>query len=166
EIKVAKAGYYPSISLSGGYAAIDIDEIATMTNATNAGIGISYNLASIFKNKSKVEEARAAKYAHEAGLEAQKDQAKVEIKEAYNAYSLALKKNEVYAEALEQANENYRIVKDKYDNGLSDTDQLLEADVEQLQAQINRVINEADIQLAIYKYAFIQGNIIETLQLQ
>ena len=166
EIKVARAGYYPSISLSGGYAAIDIDEIATVTNATNAGVGISYNLASIFKNKSKVEEAKAAKFAQEANLEAQKDKAKVEIKEAYNAYTLALKKNEVYAEALEQADENYRIVKDKYDNGLSDTDQLLEADVEQLQAQINQVISEADIQLALYKYAFTQGNLIETLQLQ
>lgn len=166
EIKVAKAGYYPSISLSGGYAAIDIDEIATVTNATNAGVGISYNLASIFKNKSKVDEAKAAKFAQEANLEAQKDKAKVEIKEAYNAYALALKKNDVYAEALEQADENYRIVKDKYDNGLSDTDQLLEADVEQLQAQINQVISEADIQLALYKYAFTQGNLIETLQLQ
>jgi hypothetical protein len=29
--------------------------------------------------------------------------------------------------------ENYRIIKDKYDNGLSDTNDLLEADVEQLQ---------------------------------
>lgn len=166
EIKVTKAGYYPSISLSGGYAALEIDDVATVTNATNAGIGLSYNLASIFKNKSKVEEAKAAKYAEEANLEVQKDKAKVEIKEAYNAYQLALKKNEVYMETLEQANENYRIVKDKYDNGLTDTDQLLEADVEQLQAQINQVISEADIQLALYKYAFTQGTLIKTLQLQ
>lgn len=166
EIKMAKASYYPSVSLSGGYAALEIDDVATVTNATNVGIGLSYNLASIFKNKSKVEEAKAAKYAEEAGLEAQKDKAKIEIKEAYNAYSLALKKNEVYTEALEQSNENYRIVKDKYDNGLSDTDQLLEADVEQLQAQINQVISEAEIQLALYKYAFAQGTLIESLQLQ
>ncbi len=166
EIKIAKAGYYPSLSLSGGYAALEIDGVATVTNATNAGIGLSYNLASIFKNKSKVEEAKAAKYADEANLEAKKDNAKIEIKEAFNAYTLALKKNEVYSEALEQANENYRIVKDKYDNGLSDTDQLLEADIEQLQAQINQVISEADIQLALYKYAFTQGNLIKSLQLQ
>ena len=166
EIKIAKAGYYPSLSLTGGYAAIDIDGLATITNATNAGIGLSYNLASIFKNKSKVEEAKAAKFAEEANLDAHKDQAKIEIREAYNAYSLAVKKNEVYTQAVEQADENYRIVKDKYDNGLSDTDQLLEADIEQLQAQINQVIGEVEIQLALFKYAFVQGNLIETLQLQ
>jgi hypothetical protein len=33
-------------------------------------------------------------------------------------YDLALK--QVYNQAVEQASENYRIIKDKYDNGLSD----------------------------------------------
>ncbi len=33
--------------------------------------------------------------------------------------------------------ENYRIVKNKYDNGLSDTNDLLEADLEQLQSKID-----------------------------
>src|SRR5690606_5558787 len=141
-IKIERAGYYPSLSISGGYAALELDDIATITNATNIGIGLSYNLSSIFKNKSKVEEAKAAKSAQEALLEAEKDRAKIEIRKAYNDYNLAVKKEEVFEEALEQADENYRIVKDKYDNGLADTDQLLEADIEELQAQINQTIGE------------------------
>jgi len=166
QIKIERAGYYPSLSISGGYAALELDDIATVTNATNIGIGLSYNLSSIFKNKSKVEEAKAAKSAQEALLEAEKDRAKIEIRKAYNDYNLAVKKEEVFEEALEQANENYRIVKDKYDNGLADTDQLLEADIEELQAQINQTIGEADIQLARYKYVYTQGKLTEVLQLQ
>jgi hypothetical protein len=46
-------------------------------------------------------------------------------------YDLALKQNLVSTIAVEQASENYRIFRDKYD-GLSDTNDLLEADVEQL----------------------------------
>jgi outer membrane protein TolC len=41
---------------------------------------------------------------------------------------------------VEQASENYRIIKDKYDNGLSDTNDLLEADVEQLGSNINKTL--------------------------
>jgi hypothetical protein len=42
--------------------------------------------------------------------------------------------------AVEQSSENYRIIKDKYDNGLSDTNDLLEADVEQLSSKINKAL--------------------------
>jgi hypothetical protein len=50
---------------------------------------------------------------------------------------MLIKQDIVYDEAVEQASENYRIIKDKYDNGLSDTNDL-EADVEQLGSQINK----------------------------
>src|SRR5690606_13657767 len=43
-----------------------------------------------------------------------------------------------------QAQENYRIVKDKYDNGVADTDDLLEADVQLLQSEINLAIGKAN----------------------
>jgi outer membrane protein TolC len=50
---------------------------------------------------------------------------------------------------VEQASENYRIIKDKYDNGLSDTNDLLEADVEQLGSNINKTLARANV---IQKY--------------
>ena len=93
-----------------------------------------------------------------------KDKARIEIYEAQQKYDLAEKKNKVYDEALEQATENYRIVKDKYDNGLEDTDHLLEADVQQLQAKINKVVGNADQALAGYEYLYTQGKLIENIQ--
>jgi hypothetical protein len=45
---------------------------------------------------------------------------------------------------VEQASENYRIIKDKYDNGLSDTNDL-EADVEQLGSNINKTLARANV---------------------
>ena len=71
---------------------------------------------------------------------------------------------QVYKEALEQANENFRIVKDKNENGLADTDDLLEADVQQLQAKINQVVGDADEQLAIYEYYYTTGILLENVQ--
>jgi hypothetical protein len=38
-----------------------------------------------------------------------------------------------------------RIIKEKYDNGLSDTNDLLEADVEQLGSKINKALAKANV---------------------
>jgi outer membrane protein len=164
QIKIAKAAYYPQIGLSAGYYALDIDKVATVTNATNAGISLKYDISSLYKNKTEVEIAKSQKLENELQKASTIDKAKVEISEAFQKYDLAKKKNLVYKEAVEQANENYRIVKDKNENGLADTDDLLEADVQQLQAKINQVVGEADEQLAIYEYYYTTGILLENAQ--
>lgn len=163
-IEISKSNYYPQIALTAGYAAFDLDKVATVTNATNVGIGLKYDLGSLYKNKTNVAIAQAEKAENMAHLESLKDRAKLEINEAYKNFTLTQKKNKVYGEALEQARENYRIVKDKYDNGLSDTDQLLEADVAQLQAEINQVVGEANQQLAVYNYLYYTGTLLDNVQ--
>ena len=164
QIKIAKAAYYPQLEVSAGYVAMDIDKVASVTNATNIGVGLKYDLSSLYKNKAEVEIAKAQKLENEMQKETTIDKAKVEINEAFQKYDLAKKKNNVYKEAVEQANENYRIVKDKNDNGLADTNDLLEADVQQLQAKINQVVGDADEQLAIYEYYYTTGILLENIQ--
>ncbi|WP_282629137.1 TolC family protein [Empedobacter sedimenti] len=164
QIKIAKAAYYPQIAVSAGYVAMDINKVASITNATNVGVGLKYDLSSLYKNKTEVEIAKAQKLENELQKETTIDKAKVEISEALQKFELAKKKNLVYKEAVEQANENYRIVKDKNDNGLADTDDLLEADVQQLQAKINQVVGDADEQLAIYEYYYTTGILTENIQ--
>ncbi len=164
QIKIAKAAYYPQLAVSAGYVAMDIDKVASVTNATNVGVGLKYDLSSLYKNKAEVEIAKAQKLENEMQKETTIDKAKVEMNEAFQKYDLAKKKNNVYKEAVEQANENYRIVKDKNDNELADTDDLLEADVQQLQAKINQVVGDADEQLAIYEYYYTTGILLENVQ--
>lgn len=164
QIKIAKAAYYPQIAVSAGYVAMDIDKVASVTNATNVGVGLKYDLSSLYKNKAEVEIAKAQKLENELQKETTIDKAKVEMNEAFQKYDLAKKKNNVYKEAVEQANENYRIVKDKNENGLADTNDLLEADVQQLQAKINQVVGDADEQLAIYEYYYTTGILLENVQ--
>ena len=163
-IKIAKAGYYPQVALTGNYYALELDQIASMYNNVTVGLGLKYDLSSLYKNKHEVEYAKAKKVESEMQLAAVKDMAKIELNEANQKYTLAEKKNKVYNEALEQAVENYRIVKDKYDNGLADTDQLLEADIQQLQAEINKVVGDADQTLAGYEFLYTQGKLNDNIQ--
>lgn len=158
-IKVAKGNYYPSIALVGGYVALDLQNALTVSNAMNIGVGVSYNLSEIFKNKSEVKlaESKAEELKHSIDLVS--DKIKVQVKNARQDYKLAQKKFDVYSKSQEQAIENYRIVKDKYDNGLMDTNDLLEADVQQLQAKINLAYAKANITQKYYELRQAQGKL-------
>jgi len=124
----------------------------------NVGLGVSYNLGSIFKNGNEV------KVAKNKALETQQAEAilteniKVQVQEAIENYNLALKQNLVYEQAISQATENYRIIKDKYDNGLSTTNDLLDADVEQLSSKINYAYSRANIMLKYYEMLALREN--------
>ena len=66
---------------------------------------------------------------------------------------------------MEQSSENYRIIKDKYDNGLSDTNDLLEADVEQLSSKINKALAKANIIQKYYELLSVTGQLSQSFNL-
>jgi outer membrane protein TolC len=143
-IKSAKGDYYPSLALTGGYVAAHIPSFLTVTNAVNVGVGLKYNLSSLWKTGSKVEDAKNELNAVKINEEMLADNIHVQVNQAYENYVVSEKKIEMYQKAIEQADENYRITKNKHDNSLATTTDLLEADVAQLQAKLNYTSAKAD----------------------
>lgn len=164
-IKIAKSAYYPTIALVAGYATIDLSNVIAVQNAMNFGIGISYDLSSLVKNATMVRlaESRLTEVQYNEALLV--DYIKVQVQKAIEDYQLSLKQSLVYNEAQEQAAENYRIVKDKYDNGLADTNHLLEADVEQLNATINKALARANSIQKYYELLSVTGQLNNTFTL-
>lgn len=162
QIKVAKAGYFPSLALVGGYTALDIQNIVTVQNAMNVGVGLSYNLSSIFKNGKDVNAAKSRALEVEQQKAILTDEIKAQIVRAREEYDLSVKQNDVYNQAVAQADENYRIVKDKYENGLSDTNDLLEADVDDLSARINQAYANANRVLKYYELLDAAGQLTQS----
>ncbi len=164
-IKIAKSSYYPSVTLLAGYTAIDLKNVVTVENAMNLGLGLSYDLSAILKNSAlvKVAESKATETQNAEAILT--DYIKVEVQKAIEDYQLALKQDVVYGQAVEQSSENYRIVKDKYENGLSDTNDLLEADVEQLSATINKALAKANIIQKYYELLSVTGQLSQTFNL-
>lgn len=164
-IKMARGAYYPAIALIGGYTSLDLKNVVTVQNAMNFGIGVSYDLSAILKNGALV------KLAESKALEVQNSEAlltdyiKVQVQKAMEDYDLALKQNEVYSQAVEQSSENYRIVNDKYENGLSDTNDLLEADLDQLSSKINKALARANIIQKYYELLSVTGQLSQTFNL-
>ena len=163
-IKIAQSNYYPSFNLIGGYIALDVKDALTISNAMNFGAGVSYDVSSIFKNRKNVEKAKSKALETKNQIAILTDKIKEEVQEANENYLLAIQQKQVYEKAQEQAAENYSIVKDKYDNGLSNTNDLLEANVDQLQAKINYTISTSDILEKYYELQFQKGQLTQSIK--
>ncbi|MDP9041679.1 MAG: TolC family protein [Bacteroidota bacterium] len=143
-MKSAKADYYPSLAVTGGYIAADIPKFITITNAVTFGVGLSYNVSSLWKTNAHLSEARAKLAEAEANEEEMNDQVRLQINQAYEALLTANKKIEVSRVSIDQGTENYKIVKNKYDNSLLTVTDLLDANALMLQSQIGLELARAD----------------------
>ena len=164
-IKIAKGDYYPSIALVGGYAALDLNNVITLENSMFIGVGLSYDISGIVKNGTQVKIAESKALEVKTSEELLKDTIKIQVQQALTNYDLAQKQKIVYSQAVEQSTENYRIVKDKYDNGLSDTNDLLEADVEQLNSKISETISSVNVIQKYYELLTSTGQLTQTFNL-
>lgn len=158
-LKSIKADKYPSLALTGGYIAADIPNFLSVYNAVNIGVGIKYNIASLWKNKSKIQHAVAGITQISEAEGMLTDNIRLQVNQAYQAYVVSTKKIEVYEKAVLQATENYRITKNKFDNSLSTTTELLDADVALLQSKLSVTNAKADSFIAYNKLLQITGTL-------
>lgn len=150
-VKAIKGEKYPSIQLSAGYVAANIPKVISVTNAINVGVGVSYNIASLWKTKAKVQQADARVKQLQASEAILDDNIRLQVNKSYLSLISYRKKIDVYAKAVTQAQENYRIIKNKFDNSLATATDLLEADVAQLQARLSYTLARADAFVAYNK---------------
>jgi outer membrane protein TolC len=163
-IKIAKGDYYPSLALTGGYIAADIPNFITITNALNAGVGVKYSPSSLWKAGTKVAEAKTQKAELMINEDMLSDQVRIQVTKAYEDYLLSNQKITVYDKAVDQATENYRITKNKYDNSLATTTDLLDADLAQLQAELNFIAARVDASVAYNKLLQTAGLLNENIK--
>jgi outer membrane protein TolC len=163
-VKSVKGELYPSIALTGGYIAAYVPNLLTITNAVNIGLGVQYNMGALWKNKAKVQQATARIQQVQAREEMLADNIRLQINQAYQNLLLSRKRIEVYQKSVLQATENYRITRNKYENSLVTTTDLLEADVSQLQAKLNATYTRTDALVSYTKLLHAAGllnNLIE-----
>jgi len=164
-LNIAKSNYYPTVALTGGYAALNIQHIMTVQNAIFLGVGVSYDLSGILKNGTEVKVAKSKSLEVQTSEELLKDNIRIQVQQAITNYDLAIKQSAVLTQAVEQSTENYRIVKDKNENGLADTNDLLDADVEQLRSKISENISKVDVIQRYYELLSATGQLSQTFNL-
>ncbi|KQS89796.1 TolC family protein [Chryseobacterium sp. Leaf394] len=157
--KAAKAESLPTIALTGGYAAADVPNFFTMYNAVNVGLGIQYNISNLWKKNSALKQSQAREKQLSATNEMLNDNIKLEVNREYQNADYFKQRIAVFEKSSVQADENYRITKNKYDNGLATMTELLDADAAKIAATVGVINAKADAALAYRKLVQTTGTL-------
>jgi outer membrane protein len=160
-VKAAKAENLPQIALTAGYIAAEVPKILTLYNAANIGIGVQYNLSNLWKKNTDLMIAETQIKKLNTSQNVISDDIKLAVNRDFLNYSLAKRKIELLENSVLQANENYRITQNKYNNGLETMTNLLEADATKIAAQVNLINAKADTVLAYKKLQQTSGILIQ-----
>ncbi len=162
-LRNTKSIMYPHLGASVGYNYINptaklIPEGSSFVSAWNVGLGLTYNIGSLYNIKGKLNSAKTAIDQADLQGQQQTDQIRSEVVTAYNNYQLALEQQNVIRTAVGQAQENYRLTESRFRNGLVGSTDLLEANSFLLQAQLNVINATVDAQLAYQRLLKATGN--------
>lgn len=156
EIRMAKAEMLPKMSLtaSNTLARPITRTMADMyNNSWNIALSITYPLSSIYKSRHRIKEARHNLNLMVNAEEQKRQNIRTDVKEAMLKHSEALKRTEALKLTVKQAEENYRIMHNRYLNQMAILTDLLDADNLRLNAQLKLTQARTD---AIYTYYRLQ----------
>jgi len=155
-VKSVVGNYYPSLSVGGNYYynrpnARVFPQEANFKATWDAGVTLSWNIHSLYTNKHKVAESKANLSQTQAEKDMLTDKIQMEVNTDYETYLKNNQRIKVSEQAVAQAEENYRIVNNRFRNNTVLISDLTDANTLLLQTKINLVVDKADASLAYYK---------------
>ncbi|OAG27185.1 TolC family protein [Thermodesulfatator autotrophicus] len=162
-VRLAKSSYYPWIDIQGIYQKQGPDLLATRNPYGDReniyfGVEIKWLLWDWGKRKREVSAARAQVFSEEAALKDIKNQVSLEVRSAYLEFRAAEKRLKVANEALNSAQENYRLHVARFKEGLSTTTDVLDAESFLTSAQVRRIQALADLKITYAKLLYATGH--------
>ncbi|WP_228728504.1 TolC family protein [Chryseobacterium endalhagicum] len=162
--KITKANYLPKITAGGEYF-IKYPNMMFFPPEPYAyrlgmlGVHLTYPIENLYKNKYKMQEARENIDLARLQIEENDEKIRHSVYEAYKKFEETDQKVKIAEEAINQAKENYRIVKTKYANKLSLITELIDADNAYLEAESNLISVKINRQLKYYQLQYTIGNL-------
>ena len=122
-------------------------------NNWNIGLSVSYPLSSIYKNNHKIKESKLAVDLSRNEEEQKMQTIRINVRTAYIRHQEALQRVEALKLSVRQAQENYRIMQNRYLNQLAILTDLLDANSVRLNVELQLTTARTRV---IYTYYQLQ----------
>jgi outer membrane protein TolC len=123
------------------------------------GVGVSWDIATLYTNKNKVREVQVQKQEIQTSRDDAQDKIREDVHQAYLGYLQSLEKIQVLQVAVDQAEENERITESKFQNNLANTTDRIDAQTLLYQSRVNLEVAKSDATIAYYTMLKSTGNI-------
>lgn len=156
EVRLARAAYYPTVSLYAGNAlarpiARTLQDL--YNNNWNIGLSISYPLSALYRNRHKVREQQRCVELGRNAEEQRLQQVRMTVRTAFLRHEEAIERVRALELSVRQAEENYRIMQNRYLEQLAILTDLLDADRLRLESQLRLTTARTEV---IYTYYELQ----------
>lgn len=156
--KLAKSSYLPNVNLQGSYENNSTFPLGPNGQSNYGAFGVfTVNLFNGLSDAAQVRKARAQEEKVREQLEAKRREIEVEVVEAFYAVEAARERIAVSESAVAQAEENLRIIGNRYNSGIASVLDLLTAEVVLNQAKQNRLRAFYDAQIGEARLDLVTG---------
>ena len=152
-VKAARAGYYPQVFLAGNYYYLRpnpriLPAQDTFRGTWDVGVAVSFDIWNWGQTKYQAEQARAQLDQAQDARKLLEDQAILEITQSRLNLDHAGEKIQVAALAVSQAEENLRVTRERFRQGVALNTDVLDADVAHFRARVSRTQSAIELALA------------------
>ncbi len=164
QVRMEKSELRPKVAVIAeehldGPITIEIPNINKNLNYFFVGVGVKYNLSSLYKNNRKVKQARLGNQTAKDRFDVAKDHIDNAVQAAYTDYLTTFTELETNRKSVELATENYNVIHNRYANGLALVTDMVDAANQRLDAQLKLVNSRINVLYNYYHLKFVSGTI-------
>ena len=164
KIKTTNAASLPSLALIAednlfGPYTNDLIPVNANVNAWFVGIGLKYDLGSLWKNKHNINHARIHHQQSQEQLVLARENVEKSIQAGYVNFLTSFKEVETQLKQVELATQNYDVVQNRYQNQLALLTDMLDASSMKLSADMALVNAQISLLYNYYKLKYISNTL-------
>lgn len=161
---ITRAERLPKVALQAGWSLegpilVEVPPIDRNLSYWYVGVGVSYNISSLYKTDRKLAVNRLASLKAREELDAARENLELDIRSAYVRYLEAYEELKTQRKAVELAEQNYAVTSTRYSAGMALVTDLLDAADARLDSGEKLVNAHIDIVYNYYKLLFMSGKI-------
>ena len=156
-VSVTRADARPQAFVMGSYDLDNEDIIDTNGESWFLGVGVQWNGYDGGQTRGRVGQARAGAQDMQWQREQMRQGIELEVRQAFYNVETAKKKLDVMQQAVDQAEESFRIVNNRYNNGLAISVQVLAAEAARTEARMKFLAALYDYATGLEKLRFATG---------
>lgn len=161
---IVRSERLPKIGLKAGWSMdgpilVEVPPINRNLGYWYVGVGVSYNISSLYKSNKALSRSRLASIRAEEELEAARENVSLAVTSDHIRYLEAYEELKSRRKSVELAETNYRTVATRYSEGMALVTDMLDAADSRLDAQQQLVNARIDIIYYYYKLLFTSGKI-------
>lgn len=164
KVKLSKSELLPKIAIVAqnnfnGPITFELPPIDKNLNVWFVGVGVQYQLSSLFKSKRKLAQARMDSRMATEQKTVVAEQLNNQVQAAYVNYMQSYVELETQQKSVQLALQNYQVVNNRYLNQLALVTDMIDASNMKLDAELKEVDARINIAYAYYKMKYIVGQL-------